>query len=220
MTRRLILALCLICLSGSARAQDSLSDLIRWQATKDAPEQPNSPAPNNGMVNVQPGIVLGCLAAGATKGVDIYLGTTSPPPLAGHVPSCVYAPPAPLLPNTTYFWKVIARNPKGTGTSPGVWVFTTAPAPPTPPTPPTPKPLTLICPADFSVPLPANASTVAVTYQIPIPSGGVDPVTLAICSPGPGGAFKPGPTLVQCQTADSTGAMPTCQFTITVTSGP
>ena len=58
----------------------------------------------------------------APTNYDLYLGTTANPPLyANNITQTSYLPT--LLPNTTYYWKVVAKN--GTGSSPAseVWSF-------------------------------------------------------------------------------------------------
>ncbi len=54
---------------------------------------------------------------------DVYLGTTSPPPFWGRVQGSRCWPN--LAPNTTYYWKVVARNSSGTAES-AIGSFTTS----------------------------------------------------------------------------------------------
>jgi hypothetical protein len=66
---------------------------------------------------------------------DLYFGTTDPPPLfAGNMRTSTYRMTS-LAPNTTYYWRIVARNDTGSTTGP-VWWFATGSgtAPPTPPT--------------------------------------------------------------------------------------
>jgi hypothetical protein len=66
-------------------------------------------------------------SSGATS-YDVYLGTSSTPPLAGNTAATSY-PAAALGDGTTYYWRVVARNSAGSTSSP-TWSFTTAvPAP-------------------------------------------------------------------------------------------
>jgi len=55
---------------------------------------------------------------------DVYFGTSSPPSFWGTVTTLQCAPNG-LIPNTTYYWKVVARNTSGNATSP-IWSFTTS----------------------------------------------------------------------------------------------
>jgi hypothetical protein len=61
-------------------------------------------------------------SSGATT-YDVYLGTSSTPPLVTSITGTSYTPGAALSRRTTYFWKVVAKNTSGTVTSP-VWSFT------------------------------------------------------------------------------------------------
>lgn len=54
---------------------------------------------------------------------DVYFGTTVPPPFAGNTTATSFNPGA-LVSETTYYWRVEAKNVTGTYTSP-TWSFTT-----------------------------------------------------------------------------------------------
>lgn len=72
---------------------------------------------------------------------DVYLGTTTSPPLvASNVPVMYYAP-ATLNFSTVYYWKVVAKDDHGGVTSGALWKFTTKPEnyPPAVPSSPTPS---------------------------------------------------------------------------------
>ncbi len=74
-------------------------------------------------------------------GFDIYLGTTSPPPLvATNVPLMSYTPAAPLAELTPHYWRVVVRDAFGLEQSGPVWAFTTraSNSPPNPPSNPNP----------------------------------------------------------------------------------
>jgi hypothetical protein len=196
-----------LAVGAGAQTQDTLADLIRWQATKDAPETPNTPTPANGATNVQTlNASVNCISAGATKGVDVYLGTVNPPPLlAPLVLSCHLTPPA-LAPGTKYFWKVVAHNPKGTGTS-LVWSFTTAATVDVPPP-------AIVCPVSVTQPATGDASLV--NFPAPIVSGGTSPVSSS-CAPASGAGFPVGLTNVSCRATDAIGRSASCVFPVTIT---
>ena len=79
---------------------------------------------------------------------DLYFGTTTTPPLiADHDTSHVYDP-GPLVPSTTYRWRVVARDPSGQETSSVLFSFTTASTASLPPYAPT-------------NPSPANGATIS-----------------------------------------------------------
>lgn len=110
----------------------TLGDLQRWQATKDAPELPFGPSPAIGAIDVAVPVTLTWTSVGATLGYDVYLGTMSVPlKVASAVPAATYTPALPLAPSTKYWWKIVARNPRGTMTGP-LWSFTTRGPPDTP----------------------------------------------------------------------------------------
>lgn len=128
--RALIVLLTVV--SAPVHAQ-TLADVVRWQAEKDDPELPKIPTPVDGATAVAATSTLAWTSTGATSGFDVYLGPSSSPPKVGTVPTPSYQATA-LVPSTKYYWKVVAKNKKGTMTGP-VWSFTTAGAPPivTPP---------------------------------------------------------------------------------------
>jgi hypothetical protein len=57
---------------------------------------------------------------------DLYLGTSADPPLAAaHVQEMNYAPAAWLDPVAHYYWRVVARDSRGSETSSPTWEFST-----------------------------------------------------------------------------------------------
>ncbi len=90
--------------------------------TPSAPATPNSPSPASGTLVKT---VLSWLSAGQTQ-ADVYLDTVNPP-IAIAVPKLAgfsYVPAVELLPNTTYYWKIVAFNAGGSAVGP-VWSFAT-----------------------------------------------------------------------------------------------
>jgi hypothetical protein len=61
---------------------------------------------------------------------DVYLGTSSAPPLVSTVTGTSYTP-GTLASGTTYYWRVVSKNSSGSATS-ATWSFTTAGALPAP----------------------------------------------------------------------------------------
>jgi hypothetical protein len=94
-----------------------------------APNAPYGPTPLNGAVNESTSLTLrwnGSDDDGDALTYDIYLGTNNPPTdivVADH-PSNNYSPSA-LSGETTYFWRVVAKDGHGGTTSGPVWSFTT-----------------------------------------------------------------------------------------------
>ena len=62
------------------------------------------------------------VSVSAPTNYDLYLGTTANPPLfASNITSTSYLPE--LQPNTTYYWKVVAKNGTGSSAPSEVWSF-------------------------------------------------------------------------------------------------
>ncbi len=108
-----------------------------------APSVPSNPQPTHEAVGIAFAPVMSWFASdvdGNLAEFDVYMGTSSPPPLvAAGLVDATYTP-APLQPLTEYFWRVVARDTDGLETSGPVWSFTTrlTNAPPFPPASPNP----------------------------------------------------------------------------------
>jgi len=97
-------------------------------------QPPRSPSPANNTAGVAAPVVLSwasplplwCEEPAYNLEHTVYLGTSPDPPMiADHVQPPLNA--GPLLPGTTYYWKVYAYTGISSATS-QVWTFTTAPA--------------------------------------------------------------------------------------------
>jgi phosphatidylserine/phosphatidylglycerophosphate/cardiolipin synthase-like enzyme len=156
------------------------------------PQPPGEPiygAPANGAAGVATIPVLTFNAGPFAHLYDIYVGTTSPPPLiAVDVPLgpsengavLSYQVPA-LAPGTKYYWRVVAKTMALQPTAGSVWSFTTAGAPGPAPAPlPSPQPT----PTPDPGPAPAPA---------PAPSPDPDPAPQPEPSPAPGPSPVPAP---------------------------
>ncbi len=85
-----------------------------------APATPSTPSPAAGAVALSS--LLSWVSARATS-ADVYLGTSATPPLlTPFYVGTTYVPT--LLPATTYYWQIVARNSGGTAAGP-IWSFTT-----------------------------------------------------------------------------------------------
>lgn len=98
-----------------------------------APYEPQCWSPVSGSTDVSPDSVVLVWAGGDQDGdcitYDIYLGSDDPPPLVDSESVKETYQPGTLLPFTTYYWMIVARDDQGT-TSSLVWNFTTgAPVP-------------------------------------------------------------------------------------------
>jgi endonuclease/exonuclease/phosphatase family metal-dependent hydrolase len=99
------------------------------------PAAPSVSMPSIGATALSTSIALNWVAAQDATHYDVALGTTETPPAVSlNQTATYYQPPAPLSYNTTYYWRVIAKNSGGSTPGP-LWSFTTESAPPadTPP---------------------------------------------------------------------------------------
>ena len=91
------------------------------------PDVPSGPSPGTGAVDVSISADLDWADAARATSYDVYFGTTNPPGLVGILtPS--YWLLGPLNYQTTYYWKIVAKNSGGSTSGP-VWSFTTVAAP-------------------------------------------------------------------------------------------
>lgn len=88
----------------------------------DPPACADEPFPADGSEGIKTKPHLTWQSADAI-GFDVYLGPTINPPLVHTVTEREYQPE--LLPNTTYFWKIIARNQAGQAENCPLWSFST-----------------------------------------------------------------------------------------------
>ena len=91
------------------------------------PQRPSNPIPNNGQKDVSLTPTLSWTASdpdGDALSFDIYFGTNSNPPLKETLTTKTYKPDN-LNYNTTYYWKVIAKDDKDAKAEGPVWSFTT-----------------------------------------------------------------------------------------------
>jgi hypothetical protein len=111
-----------------------------------APNAPYGPTPANGAIDQSVTLTLrwnGSDDDGDALTYDVYLGTSNPPTelaVTGHSTTS-FKPPA-ISGETTYFWRVVAKDGHGGQTSGQIWSFTTvgAPANRAPNTPSNPTP--------------------------------------------------------------------------------
>jgi Viral BACON domain len=113
------------------------------QACAAAPTVPIAPTPANGAlaVSIEQNLSWGggnSQCAGLTASYDIYFGTTSPPPLHHNNGGVKAWDPGTLASETTYYWRIVAKDANGSTTG-SEWNFRTAcTAAPTAPAGPTP----------------------------------------------------------------------------------
>ena len=87
------------------------------------PPPPVLVSPDNNAVGASVSPQLGWSATAPNLSYDVYFGTTPSPPYWGHV-AATPVWPGSLIPNTKYYWRVVAVNALGSSSS-DVWSFTT-----------------------------------------------------------------------------------------------
>lgn len=95
---------------------------ISCYAPTAAPSCATNPVPANNATGVGIANILSWTANDATS-YDVYFGITPNPALVATVDVNQYA--ATMLPNTTYFWKIVPKNQFGPAVGCEVWSFTT-----------------------------------------------------------------------------------------------
>ena len=78
------------------------------------PGCPTTYTPSNGTTNVSGNTSLSWTAGSTATSYDVYFGTSSPPPLVLSNTTALTYTPASISPNTTYYWKINAKNSFGT----------------------------------------------------------------------------------------------------------
>jgi transposase-like protein len=91
-----------------------------------APAKASNPSPSSGATGVSTTATLTWASASGAASYDIYFGTTLPTSPTTSTTGTSYTPLG-LSPNTTYRWRIDAKNTAGT-TSGDPWTFTTASA--------------------------------------------------------------------------------------------
>ena len=109
----------------TARNADGATPGPVWSFNTGAgPQTPRDRSPDDGAENVPLDAVLGWAVTEGAKSYAVRFGTENPPPLVSLRQTTPAYYPAPLKPDTTYYWQVIAVNPFG-GTPGPVWAFRT-----------------------------------------------------------------------------------------------
>ena len=92
------------------------------------PNQPSNPNPVNGTTGRPINLTMTWICTdpdGDPLTYDVYFGTNSTPPIASTNRTSASFTPAQLNYNTTYYWKIVAKDNQGHSTSGPVWNFTT-----------------------------------------------------------------------------------------------
>jgi DNA-binding beta-propeller fold protein YncE len=92
------------------------------------PAMPATPSPANAAVG-QPSSLMLSWSAGGGDRFDVYLGTTTTPPLVAHNLAVSHYHPGTLVPGLRYYWRVVNMG-MGAGVNGPLWSFNTAPGVP------------------------------------------------------------------------------------------
>ena len=84
---------------------------------------PSNPSPSNGATGVSTSLTLSWTGSNASS-YDVYFGTSPSPSYVTTTTGTTYSASG-LNNNTTYYWKIVARNACGDLTPGPVWSFTT-----------------------------------------------------------------------------------------------
>jgi subtilisin family serine protease len=87
------------------------------------PGTPWDPSPSDGAVDVPINTLLDWNDCGGAESYDVYFGTSTSPSFAGNITTSSYDP-GDLDYDTTYYWKVVAKNASGDTSGPE-WNFST-----------------------------------------------------------------------------------------------
>ena len=85
----------------------------------------SNPSPSNQATNVSTNPTLSWSGSSDADLYDVYFGTTSNPTTLVGSSSSTSFPRSGLTLNTTYYWKIVAKNSCGNSTSGSVWSFST-----------------------------------------------------------------------------------------------
>ncbi len=108
--------------------QSTWSSPLSVEMQNQAPAQPTSPSPQNGVTNVQISVNLtwtGTDPDGDPLTYDVYMSTINPPLKLIDNQSSSSFHPGTLSYQTTYYWKIDAWDSFGGSSSSPVWSFTT-----------------------------------------------------------------------------------------------
>lgn len=108
----------------------NLQTAVNLALANSAPDQPSNPSPTSAAVGVGLETDLswtgGDPDAGDTVTYDVYFGQSADPPLVSSDQAATTYDPGSLLPTSSYYWKIVARDNNGFETESPIWSFNTA----------------------------------------------------------------------------------------------
>jgi len=150
---------------------DGRPDLAISNATDDTitvllnsfpPQAPSLLGPANGAAGVSQNPTLSWNASGFATSYDVYLGTSSPPPLFTNTTGTAEGV-GTLNAGTTYYWRIVAKDSAGSSAS-AIWSFTTVVV--APPAPVLISPANGVTGVSLTPALSWNASIGATSYYV------------------------------------------------------
>lgn len=136
------------------------------------PAKPSNPSPPNNSINIPLNTTISWDCSDPDSDpitYDIYFGTSSNPPLIRSGNTGTSYNPTGLMYNTKYYWKIIAKDIKGSTNSGDLWNFTTVSLVNNPPNAPTnPSPADGATGQSTSPTLSWNASSGATSYALQV----------------------------------------------------
>lgn len=118
-------ATCYLVVRPYEAGDNTTYDLIYYATHHQAtPEKPGNPYPFNNTFDVPVNVTMSWAEAENASRYDVYLGTSSSPPLAASGVGATSWNPGLLEPSTTYYWRVDSVGAWGTATGDS-WRFTT-----------------------------------------------------------------------------------------------
>ena len=120
-------------IEGTSRPQWNGWDIGAYEINQgggvnNPPSQASNPSPAGGALNQATNMTLSWSCSdpdGDPLTYDVYFGTTTNPPLVGSNQSNTNYNPGQLDNNTTYYWKIVAKDNQGGVTEGPVWSFST-----------------------------------------------------------------------------------------------
>ena len=113
---------------------DDIAGVAAIYAAGNPPSAPTLSGPSNGLTNVSLSPTLSWISVAGATSYSLYFGTSSNPPLVQNANTLITSyNTGTLSPNTTYYWRVVARNSVGSNSS-STYRFTTMAVPPARPT--------------------------------------------------------------------------------------
>ncbi len=186
------------------------------------PASPVNPSPQQAATGVSLAPTLAWTPADKATSYDVYFGTSSSPSMAGTTATANYNP-GTLSANTTYYWRVVAKNSAGS-TSSATWSFTTLQPAQPPGTPGNLAPANGVTGVPLTPSLTWSAASNATSYDVYFGTSSspamVGTATATSFNPGTLSASKTYYWRVVARNSAGSTSSYTCSFTTTASGSP